>query len=228
MLTKHREEIPSQVDGDTVGYCTPSESNKSMQVDTNSDLSASKEKHEKVKIIVDQPTLTTKKCPVCHRGFTVDGHLYVHLLTKHRPKILTALVCDICGKSYASRKNLRQHQIFCGKPRKGPICEYCGRQCLTNTHLKRHLYVHTGTPEFLCEICYKKFATQRSLNNHMLLHTGYRPFQCKACRKPFSQASALKNHKCGHGRRTQECNKCGGVFCSNKMLKKHICLSKKQ
>lgn len=221
MLTKHCRTIRGQIANANFDL---QELSKFVQPATDSDaIDQSKKVSEHIKVIVHEPTPSIKKCPVCYRSFTIDGKLYFHLLTKHRPKILTALVCDICGKSFASRKNLGQHQIFCGKPRKGPVCEYCGLQCLTNTHLKRHLYVHTGTSQFTCQICEKKFATQRSLKNHTLLHTGHKPFKCEVCRKAFSEVSMLKNHRCGIGRLSQECKKCKGIFSSKKMLERHNC-----
>lgn len=69
-------------------------------------------------------------------------------------------ICEVCSKSYDSRKQMRRHQI-----------------------------THGANKRYNCEVCHKQFHFKGNLQVHERIHTGERPFLCNTCGKSFIQVN---------------------------------------
>ncbi|XP_032420422.1 zinc finger and SCAN domain-containing protein 2-like isoform X2 [Xiphophorus hellerii] len=149
--------------------------------------------------------------------------------------------CDICGKSFKKKFNLKQHyRIHTGE--RPFCCEICGKSFSQFSNLKVHKKIHTGKRPFCCETCGRRFLRIDHLNIHKKTHTGERPFSCDLCRKSFTRIDNLNNHKKIHtgqrpcqtygedfslynkvnaGERPFSCDTCGKGFIHSSYLNVH-------
>ncbi|KAL3887368.1 hypothetical protein ACJMK2_027310 [Sinanodonta woodiana] len=161
-----------------------------------------------------------------HDGVVSDG------VTPDKDEPQT-VVCEWCGKPYASLKSLSAHRKCCklspaARP-KPHVCEICNKGFAMPLYLKQHAAVHTGIKKYICKVCNKGFSNQGNLYTHMGIHNPNKRFLCAHCGKGFSQHVNLKYHlktsvgKCAADRKDCPfaCEKCGNRFTSNKRLKQH-------
>ncbi|XP_067628558.1 zinc finger protein 253-like isoform X3 [Eurosta solidaginis] len=123
------------------------------------------------------------------------------------------LECDICGKCYRQKRNLKYHKrlhsgeklykcdicamryknIWDKKNYQFP-CDVCGKRFKTKSVLKRHKRDLCGEKPHKCDICEKRFGQATKLSQHMLTHTGEKPYKCKYCERYFSTKDSLNQH----------------------------------
>ncbi|KAJ0184399.1 hypothetical protein K1T71_000822 [Dendrolimus kikuchii] len=77
---------------------------------------------------------------------------------------------------------------------KNIVCEVCGKKYASNAALRYHQRVHTGERPYKCTMCDKTFTMPLFLKIHVRTHTGERPYKCTACPKAFSNKAALLRH----------------------------------
>ncbi|KAG8007147.1 hypothetical protein GBF38_023306 [Nibea albiflora] len=145
----------------------------------------------------------------------IDGNA---LADKH------SLKCDICGKDFNKKANLRKHvRVHTGE--KPFTCTVCGKAYKQQSNLKTHIrQIHTGEKPYTCTVCGKAFARSTNLKAHIrYIHSDERPHLCKICGKGFTLLSELKSHTRTHtGERLYTCTVCGKAFTRSTTLKVHI------
>eukprot|EP00092_Neocalanus_flemingeri_P035924 GFUD01039115.1.p1 GENE.GFUD01039115.1~~GFUD01039115.1.p1 ORF type:complete len:369 (+),score=77.94 GFUD01039115.1:55-1107(+) len=101
-------------------------------------------------------------------------------------------------------------------------CEECAATFKKNSHLERHMLIHTSEQPFTCNICTKSFASTQGLVKHMKkVHNqdvkmgDMDKVPCPKCGKKVKKLGdhIKKNHK----KEIEECNLCGAsVLCKKK------------
>ncbi len=132
-----------------------------------------------------------------------------------------------------SARHLKNIRVDTGptllKKNKNLSCTTCGRQCVSNSALIRHMKVHSGEKIAKCNICLKSFSQTGYLKQHMRLHQGMQVTQgkkahtCIICGKRCSSDSVLKKHLLTHsGEKTAKCHICQKSFSQECYLKLHM------
>ncbi|XP_022241148.1 zinc finger protein 260-like isoform X2 [Limulus polyphemus] len=129
--------------------------------------------------------------------------------------------CSVCGKGFTARQNLKQHQ-WRHTGVKPYTCRVCSKDLTTKKNLKQHQWIHTGEKLYSCDICGKEFAQGSSLKRHQITHTGEKPFSCVVCGKTFGREKYLEEHEVIHtGEKPYSCDVCGKEFTRSSSLKIH-------
>ncbi|CAH0602470.1 unnamed protein product [Chrysodeixis includens] len=128
---------------------------------------------------------------------------------KPPPLIKTRSKKERKPKSYYNIKNI--------------VCEVCGKRYASNAALRYHQRVHTGERPYKCTECSKSFTMPLFLQIHLRTHTGERPYECSLCPKAFSNKAALLRHDRVHtGIKPYECPQCGKFFTQSNSMKLHV------
>ena len=91
-----------------------------------------------------------------------------------------------------------------GSPKKH-ICHYpnCAKVYGKTSHLRAHLWWHTGEQPFVCHSCGKCFTHSDELQHHFRVHTGEKQFVCPKCSKRFMWSDHMKKHVKTHHNKEQ-------------------------
>ncbi|KYN31515.1 Zinc finger protein 16 [Trachymyrmex septentrionalis] len=140
------------------------------------------------------------KCPDCEKCFKQASQLRNHRIMHLDRKTLevtrwyTSKTCDMCGKTYANSKCLKNHIQAVHSKLRPYVCNVCGHASARKAMLQMHLRQHTGDKPFSCEICDYKTGDHNTLRRHIMQHTGFRPYKCPHCSYSAIQSSSYKNH----------------------------------
>ena len=102
-------------------------------------------------------------------------------------------MCDLCGRGFRQKSQLRLHKKRHLGDKKYD-CTFCSSKFITKGDLQRHIKSHLGQRDYACNICEKTFTRQQTLNEHLNRHYGLKPFECKICGQTFSEMSAVYKH----------------------------------
>ncbi|KAL5233272.1 hypothetical protein ACI65C_000682 [Semiaphis heraclei] len=129
--------------------------------------------------------------------------------------------CNICGRSFSTKKTLISHyRTHTGE--RPYACNICDRSFSLNGNLVTHYRTHTGERPYACNICDRSFSRKHHLVAHKKTHTGERPYACNICDRSFSLNGNLVTHYRTHtGERPYACNICDRSFSRKGILVEH-------
>nr|XP_045613509.1 zinc finger protein 69-like [Procambarus clarkii]XP_045613511.1 zinc finger protein 69-like [Procambarus clarkii]XP_045613512.1 zinc finger protein 69-like [Procambarus clarkii] len=136
-------------------------------------------------------------CKFCGAMFQTSYALKVHVNTHTQDK---KYVCVDCGSAFLRICNLSAHKKrFHSSDDVRLLCEVCGKSMATQKDLRRHqLAHHSKERPFACGQCPRSYTAKESLKSHLRTHTGEKPFKC-ACGKAFHKSTVLRRHqRCVH------------------------------
>ncbi|XP_012274482.1 zinc finger protein 93 [Orussus abietinus] len=139
------------------------------------------------------------ECTECGKCFKqpsqLRNHRVMHIDRKTaEPRWYTSKTCEICGKTYADSKCLKNHIQAVHSKLRPYVCNVCGHSSARKAMLQMHLRQHTGDKPFNCELCEYKTGDHNSLRRHIMRHTGVRPYKCPHCPYSAIQSNSYKNH----------------------------------
>ena len=155
-------------------------------------------------------------CLVNGKCFVSATSLRRHL-KRHAEKVH---VCDVCGKSFARKDELKSHTATHVKEFLY-VCEACGMCFPTRSSLYNHKVNIHNLQKYACDICEKKFVSNQNMLRHKKSHGDSAKEQYPTCEKHFSR---LKDHtlKRSKKRTKQFTCKYGKKFLENKYLQEHV------
>lgn len=160
-------------------------------------------------------------CTVCNAKLLSRSALKNHEQIFHSD-VVEVHPCD-CGKLFASRMKLYQHNITVHTKGHFP-CSSCEKTYTVKSALQKHIVKNHKT-KVPCEVCGKTFAPGMFMNKHMKSH-GPPQFKCSynECSKEFHSRSALGYHITSQHNpcATANCPNCGISYNSVRNLNRHI------
>ena len=106
--------------------------------------------------------------------------------------------CQTCGKSFAQKSTLEQHQAVHTDEKKFK-CKICPYSSKYSSHLAAHRRVHEGRVH-RCTFDGCQYWTPKGtlLKAHIRAHNGDKCFKCETCGKGFVEAGQLRRHTKTH------------------------------
>ena len=105
--------------------------------------------------------------------------------------------CDDCGKSFASNRNLQQHNdgVHLGLKKFSCDRDQCDFTCSQKQNLLHHIRcVHEKLKLHTCQECSATFLSKAHLQEHEnSVHDGIK-YKCEVCNKFISTKSHLRRH----------------------------------
>lgn len=75
-----------------------------------------------------------------------------------------------CIKTFSSKFNLRRHVNVSHLSIKAFLCEICGKSFASKQNVKEHRFIHTGEKPFRCTGCGRCFRQASQLSSHRKTH----------------------------------------------------------
>ena len=129
--------------------------------------------------------------------------------------------CDLCGKFFAIKKNLKKHNEACHS--KERQCDQCGKVLTSAEALESHKKKHhiENVRSISTEILNETDGSQNEgIVETSLEHNGEKSYECDLCGKLFAIKKNLKKHKTCHNKERQ-CDQCGKVLANAEALERH-------
>nr|CAD7440626.1 unnamed protein product [Timema bartmani] len=105
---------------------------------------------------------------------------------------------------------------------KSPVCEHCGRCCLTRAELRKHLVTHSTLRPWRCEHCAKSFKRKDNLRHHVRTHERLKTWRCEYCGKSFNSKAVREEHILTHNvTALWSCQTCGKTFARKSSMREH-------
>lgn len=131
------------------------------------------------------------------------------------------LVCEYCGSSFNSSRNLRRHMI---KHKATYQCDLCSKHFRCKDRIRSHIETrHLKLCRFTCQFCSKNFAVLQNLKSHLKSIHQPHQFSCTYCNKTFANSTNRNRHvQAIHTKPSNfVCNQCGADYTSKTSLEYH-------
>lgn len=216
---------------DADNYFPPSDSSSDTEWDDDPD---SKTKLSELKLKQQESNESTEKihhCDLCNKTFNRTSHLRRHFKTKaHLDLIKGEPIKGEPGYTPVRYKTAG---------RKTYTCHVCQKLFNRNSHLVRHLRVHSDAKPFECLICSKRFVREDLLIRHQIVHTVNVikeedleekadedvKYSCTCCERVFNKKESLASHMRTHtndSKKIMSCDVCRKTFTKSSHLTRHI------
>ncbi len=160
---------------------------------------------------------TNYPCTDCEYVGMSREAFYRHKLKYHRDH---KYICSVCGKTFSTTKDFKQHQAY---HTDRFSCEICHKVLRSKQAMNYHRQVvHEGRTEMrlakkrnmLCNICGRAFNSKRDFDVHVNReHKHVRPYACRECGKSFYSKTTLSQHQVSHSQEEKyHCENCGKRF----------------
>lgn len=200
-----------------------------LPVHHQSDLTKIQNLESSQGILNIRETQKTFKCTVfnCHRRFTTESDLKIHLENHDKQKIYQ---CHFpgCPWSFSTPYKLRRHASS-HEQTKSFKCNHpgCDVSCSTKYNLKAHQQVHKPEDKSHCALCNISFNSKLQMLKHQRLkHEKEAVFSCshENCDKKFHTIAARTTHLKTHQRTKIICwfDGCGKKFHKPASLREHV------
>nr|CAD7259882.1 unnamed protein product [Timema shepardi] len=180
----------------------------------------------RVGLLTSHLKLNVFRCLICGICFKKKSKLDRHCQEFHCEVVVPFHKCQVCLKTYPSRKSLVNHQRLFHLPKIYLQCNVCNSTFEHEGKLRMHQADHSKHDSlFTCTQCVETFYTKTGLICHTKTHKGYESKKCFVCDRTFplycpSENTHRKNHHGQHrSKLRQKCNICGAEV---RFLKAHL------
>ncbi|KAL6116299.1 zbtb38 [Pungitius sinensis] len=171
-------------------------------------------------------------CDHCEEIFTNRALLTIHAEV-HKKRFVSHLFCKFCHKKFIHLKRLRNHELVCPKPARGPpeldAPDMSADASARGAGLRSHGSPNAtqlpsdglGTPHPAAPLPVDPPKPSR-VERAARLAGGQRRYNCSVCRRVYVTLSSLKRHENVHSwQRAYPCHYCNKVFALAEYRTKH-------
>ena len=168
------------------------------------------------------------QCEKCQKRFKTKKCLGMHMKVHESREFK----CDLCEKIFKSSLSLKSHKDQIHTHFAGFKCPECFKSYKQKRMFIQHTKAVHSPKKFKCNECDKHYAFQYVLNEHVKeKHTKreiVKTFECSICNKMFARNSELTTHAKNHEEPKIPCGVCNRKVKTEKSLKEHMLIHRKE
>lgn len=174
----------------------------------------------------------TKECPVCKKRFVNGSSMRRHFRMTHLESKEPHSLCPHCSKTFLKKEYLTRHiesvhpEKFAETTSAKPDieCSQCASTFKSRMALKRHMHLTHGDGEiYQCNQCDNKYYRMDSLVNHKkFVHDDHSSQNVRSLDSKLDVGNVLDENESQDSLAKRTCDKCGKVFQSERVMRRHI------